>query len=74
MGAVKSIARGIGDVLTGGAFTARKEGKKAKKRARQAEEELEQEREAETTRRRNFQRAALQQQPSLFDLLGGPDT
>lgn len=74
MGAVKSIARGIGDVLTGGAFTARKEGKKAKKRARQAEEELEQEREAGRDRRQNFQRAALQQQPSLFDLLGGPDT
>lgn len=73
MGVLKSVATGIGDVLTGGAFTARKEGKKAKKRARQAEEQIEQEREASRDRRQNFQRAALQQQPSLFDLLGGPD-
>lgn len=74
MGAVKSVARGIGDVLTGGAFSANRARKKARKRADEAEEQLEQEREAGTTRRRNFQRAALQQQPSLFDLLGGPDT
>lgn len=74
MGAVKSIARGIGDVLTGGAFSAKRARKKARKRADEAEEQLEQEREAETTRRRNFQRAALTQQPSLFDMLGGPDT
>lgn len=74
MGAAKTLLRGIGDVLTGGAFTAKREGRKARRRADEAEEQLEQEREAETTRRRNFQRAALTQQPSLFDMLGGPDT
>lgn len=73
MGMVKSIATGIGDVLTGGAFSARKARKKARKRANEAEDKLEQTAEAARTRRQNFQRAALQQQPSLFDLLGGPD-
>lgn len=73
MGVLKDVATGIGDLLTGGALSARKERKRASKEARQARESAIEETQAERRRRRSTQRAALQSQPSLFDMLGGPD-
>jgi len=73
MGVVKDVFEGIGDVLTGGAISAKKERKKARRAAREASEQAEQESAEERRRRRNIQRSALQNQPSLFDLLSGPD-
>lgn len=73
MGAVKSIAKGIGDILTGGAISRKKDRKKARRAAKEAEAESDALEEQERKRRRNLQRAALQAQPSLFDILGGPD-
>lgn len=73
MGVVKDIAKGIGDVLTGGAISRKKDKKKAKRFAKEAEAESDALEEAERKRRRNLQRATLQAQPSLFDILGGPD-
>lgn len=72
MGVVKSVARGIGDILTGGAITARRAAKKAKKAEAEAREELRRQAEEERRKRRDIQRATLQAQPSLFDLLSGP--
>jgi len=73
MGVLKDVAEGVGDLLTGGAISAKKERKKARKEARMARESAIEENEAERQRRRSVQRASLQSQPSLFDMLGGPD-
>ena len=73
MGVLKGVATGIGDLLTGGAISAKKERKRARKEARQAKESAIEETQAERRRRQSMQRATLQNQPSLFDMLGGPD-
>ena len=73
MGVIKDIGEGIGNLLTGGAISRKKDKKKAKKFAREAREEASDLERQERTRRRNIQRASLQAQPSLFDMLGGPD-
>jgi len=72
MGVVKSVAQGVGDVFTGGAFSARKDAKKARRFEKEAQEELKKQAEEERRKRRNIQRSTLQAQPSLFDLLSGP--
>lgn len=73
MGVLKEVATGIGDLLTGGAFSAKKDRKKARREARDARESAIEETQEERRRRQSMQRSALQSQPSLFDLLGGPD-
>lgn len=72
MGVIASVAKGVGDLLTGGAISARKARKRAKREEERAEQEMLAETEAERARRRSIQRAALQRQPSLYDMLGGP--
>lgn len=72
MSGLSKIATGVGDLLTGGAFSARKARKRAKRQEREAEEQRLEMTAEERSRRRSIQRAALERQPSLFDMLGGP--
>lgn len=74
MGGIAKIATGIGDVLTGGAFSAKKARKRVKRQEREAEKERLEMTAEERSRRRSLQRAALERQPSLFDMLSGPRT
>lgn len=71
-GGVGSVFRGIGDMFTGGMFTAKRQAKKARKEGRKAQKELDRIADQERTNRRNLQRAAVAESPSLFDLLRGP--
>ncbi|TVR99838.1 MAG: hypothetical protein EA406_02225 [Rhodospirillales bacterium] len=62
----------MGDVLTGGAFTARREARRVRRAEEETQQQLTEMQREERQRRRNLQRASLQRQPTLFDLLGGP--
>lgn len=75
MSDVEKAGKFVGDVLTGGAVSARDARQDARRRQRQMEQEQAQLQEEQTERRRNTLRRGLSRgvpSESLFDVLGGP--
>lgn len=70
---VKSVARFVGDTLTGGAISAREARKEVNREAARQEAEMAEMEATQQKRRRNQLITQLQGSPSLFDVLGQGD-